>query len=214
LIKIRVTLFTLLSLALLSTCDALEVRTEPDSIRTRVLRATETVTPLPTAPMLVTPTATMETNAPPFQVPPADLCRAYLDLAVRQGEVKGAAVVTSYRCHSAFIDATGRSPSSSPELVALLGAPIHVQLATEQRPTEIDVRLYLGAGLSATFMRWPEELPMQAEMIDRFQPEPVAAFEYTPQVSAGLYSLVARVSWGEDIVVFYGLSLALEDAGQ
>jgi len=89
-----------------------------------------------------------------------------------------------------------------------------LQLATEQRPTEIDVRLYPGAGLAATFMRWPEELPMQAERIDRFQPEPDTAFEYTPMVAAGLYSLVVRVSWGEDIVVFYALSLALEDAGQ
>jgi hypothetical protein len=151
-------------------------------------------------------------QAPPFQVPPTDLCRAHLDLSARQGEVEGAAVATSYRCHSAFIDSTGRTPSSSAELVARLGTPLRLQLGMEQRPTEIDVRLYPGAGLSATFMRWPEELPMQAELVDRLQPEPDTVFEYTPQVPAGLYSLVTRVSWGEDVVVFYGLSLALEDA--
>jgi hypothetical protein len=152
-------------------------------------------------------------RAPSFEVPPMDLCRAHLGLSIRQGEVEGEAVATSYRCHSAFIDSTGHSPSSSAELVARLGTPIRLQLQAEQRPSEIDVRLYPGAGLAATFMRWPEELPMQAEMADRFQPEPNTAFEYTPQVPAGLYSLVARVSWGEDIVVFYGVSLTLEDAG-
>jgi hypothetical protein len=140
------------------------------------------------------------------------VCRAHLDLSVHQGEAEGAAVATSYRCHSAFIDSTGRSPSSSADLVVRLGTPLRLQLETEQRPTEIELRLYPGAGLAATFMRWPEELPMQAERVDRVQPEPDTAFEYTPQVPAGLYSLVARVSWGEDIVVFYGLSLALEDA--
>jgi hypothetical protein len=147
-------------------------------------------------------------------VPPTDLCRAHLDLSARQGEAEGAAVATSYRCRAAFIDSTGRSPSSSPELVARLGSPIRLQLAVEQRPTEIEVRLYPGAGLAPTFMRWPDELPMQAELVDQYRPEPNAAFEYTPQVPAGLYSLAARVSWGEDIVVFYGLSISLEDAGQ
>ena len=84
----------------------------------------------------------------------------------------------------------------------------------DQRPTEIEVRLYPGVGLSATFMRWPEDLPMQAEAVDRFYLQPDMPFQYVPQAPAGLYSLVARISWGEDVVVYYALSLSLEDAAQ
>jgi hypothetical protein len=153
-------------------------------------------------------------QARPFQAPATDLCRAHLDMSVRQGEAVGEAVATSYRCHSAFIDSTGRSPSSSPELVAGLGTPIRLEFGLEQQPTEVEIRLYPGAGLSATFMRWPEELPMQAEAVDRFYLEPDMLLKYVPQVPAGLYSLVARVSWGEDIVVYYALNLSLEEAAQ
>jgi hypothetical protein len=145
-----------------------------------------------------------------FQPPPTELCHEHLRLSVRQGEAEAEAVATSFRCHSAFIDSTGRSPSDSAGLTAKLGTPIEFRSAVDRQPTEIDLKLYPGAGLSATFMRWPEDLPAQTEPVDSVKLGPGAVFQYRPQVPAGPYSLVARISWGEDIVVYYALNLSLE----
>jgi hypothetical protein len=141
-----------------------------------------------------------------------DLCREYLELSVLRGEMESEAVATSYRCHSATIDATGQSPLKSPELVVRRGTPITLQLSAEQKPTAIDVRLYPGAGISASFLRWPEELPTRIEAADRFQPEPATRFQYLAQSVPGPYSLVVQVSWGEAVEVYYAVSLMLEDA--
>jgi hypothetical protein len=79
-------------------------------------------------------------------------------------------------------------------------------------PTAVEVRLYPEPGLSASFFRWPEELPTQVDPVDRFQPEPSTDFQYVPSASPGAYSLVVRVTWEEDIDVFYALSFKLADA--
>lgn len=152
------------------------------------------------------------TPTPTFEVPPMDLCREYLDLSILHGEIEREAVVTSYRCHSATIDATGQSPLRSPELVVRRGTPITLQLGVEQQPSEIDVRLYPEAGISASFLRWPEELPTQVKAVDRSQPEPATRFQYLAHSVPGPYSLVVQVTWGEGVEVFYAISLALEDA--
>jgi hypothetical protein len=82
----------------------------------------------------------------------------------------------------------------------------------DEQPTAIEARLYPEAGLSASFMRWPEELPTGVEPVAEFQPEPGARFEVPPHVPPGPHSLVVRVAWGEEIEVFYALSLELAGA--
>jgi hypothetical protein len=84
----------------------------------------------------------------------------------------------------------------------------------EQQPTAIDVRLYPGTGISAFFLRWPEELPTQIKAVDRVQPEPATRFQYLAQTVPGPYSLVVKVAWGADVEVFYAISFELEDAAQ
>jgi hypothetical protein len=168
----------------------------------------------PTVEALLTPTPTLTRvdATSTFQPPPTDLCREYLHLSVLHGEAEAEGVATSYRCHSATIDSTGQYPSRSPELVVHRNTPITVQLSVEQQPSAIDVRLYPGAGVSASFLRWPEELPTQVEAVDRAKPEIDVRFQYLPQALPGPYSLVVKVTWGEAVEVYYAISFMLEDA--
>ncbi len=206
-IRVQIWLLGLVSL-LVAACGT--AHTKPGSELT--VRADITPTLATTTPLTPTPVLTVVAATATFLVPPTDLCREYLGLSVLHGETERAAVATSYRCHSATVDSTGQSPARSPDLVIYRGAPITLQLAVEQQPTAIDVRLYPGTGLSASFLRWPEELPMQVEAADRFQPEPAARFQYLAQSVPGPYSLVVRVSWEEAVEVYYAISFMLEDA--
>jgi hypothetical protein len=86
-----------------------------------------------------------------------------------------------------------------------------MQLAVAQQPAAIDLRLYPGAGVSASFLRWPEELPIHVEAVDRTQPEPDTRFQYFPLASPGPHSLVVKVTWEEGVEVFYAISFTLED---
>jgi hypothetical protein len=192
----------LTGLSAVAGCDP--VRTEPEVSQTS--SDTFTVTPATTRPA-VAPTET-------FRVPPEDLCREYLDLSVLDGEGEAPAVATSYQCYGASIDSTGQSPSRSPDWVVHSGEPIRFQLAVEQQPTAIEVRLYPGAGNSASFQRWPEDLPTNIEAVNRSQLEPDTRFQIVPQAPPGLYSLVVKVTWGEDVDVFYAISFTLEDVTQ
>jgi len=172
-----------------SACGTLEIGIEP------------TFSPTAAPPTVgIAPTATL-------QVPSMDLCREYLELFVSSAGVEEQAVATCYRCRGATIDSTGQS--RSPTLTVDRDTPIYVRLVVEQRPMAIDVRLYPAAGVSATFLRWPEELPTRVEPVDRFQPEPSTTFQYLPQVSSGAYSMVVKVAWEEDIEVFYAINLAM-----
>ncbi len=193
----RKTLLHLLSVLLLpsvslflSACGTLEVIIEPTSSPT-------------TAPLTIgiVPTTTL-------QIPPTDLCREYLELFVSSGDTEKRAVATCYRCRGAAIDSTGQSPSKSPTFVDQ-GTSIYFRLAVEETPTAIDVRLYPETGASVTFLRWPEELPIDVKPVDRFQPQPGASFRYLPKVSPGEYSLVVKVTWEERVEVFYAINLTV-----
>ena len=198
---------------LLVACGTLQVGIE----RTATTQ-TGTATPMPLAPTAtqtpspLPPRAATPTPALTFELPPTDLCGEYLHLSLLQGKAEGEFVATSYRCHRATIDSTGKSPSRSPELAVHRGTPVHLRLAVAQRPTAIDVRLYPGAGVSASFLQWPEALPMRVEVVDRLQPQPDTQFQYLPQASPGPYSLVVKVTWGDDVEIFYAISFALEEA--
>jgi hypothetical protein len=74
----------------------------------------------------------------------------------------------------------------------------------------VEARLYPGAGASASFFRWPEDLPTGLAPLEQYQIAPAASFQFVPQEEPGVYSLVVRAAWGEDIEVFYALTLGLE----
>jgi len=194
---------------LLSACGTLEVGIEHTASPTAEAVPTPTPTQATATLPIATPTATAA-----FQVSPLDLCHEYLELTVSFEEAEEQAVVTSYLCHNACIDSTGQSPSKSPALVIHRGMPIHLRLTAEQPPVAVDVRLYPGAGVSASFLRWPEELPAHMELVDRFQPEPGVSFQYLPQVSPGEYSLVVKATWEGDVDVFYAISFILEETAK
>ena len=137
-------------------------------------------------------------------------CHGYLDLLVFFDGAQEQAVVTSYQCHNAHVDSTGKSPPSSPSFTIPAGEPLSFHLAAPQPPQTVDVRLYPGAGVSASFFRWPEDLPTKIEPLEQTQPGPASDFQVLSQAPAGIYSLVIRATWDEDVEVFYALSLGLE----
>jgi heat shock protein HslJ len=137
-------------------------------------------------------------------------CYGYLDLLVFSDGVQEPAVVTSYRCQDVHIDSTAQSPASNPSFIMPAGEPLHLHLAAAQPPQIVEARLYPGAGVSASFFRWPEELPTEIAPLELYQPGPASDFQISPQVPPGAYSLVVRAAWGGDIEVFYALSLGLD----
>jgi hypothetical protein len=184
---------------------------------TEVIRQESLIPPLFESPLpspTSAPTATPSPAPTPIATSPASPlgfpCHSYLDLLISAGGAEEQAVVTSYRCHNTWIDSTGRFPPQSPSLVVPKGVPLHFRLAAEQRPAMVDVRIYSGTGVSASFFIWPEELPIKVEPVERFQPAPSSAFEYLPQVAPGEYSLVVRAVWEEPIEVFYATSFRVE----
>ena len=137
-------------------------------------------------------------------------CHGYLDLVAFLNGTQEQAVVTSYQCHNAHVDSTGNSPASSPSLTLPAGESLNLHLAAPQSPETVEARLYPGAGASASFFRWPEELPTGLAPLEQYQLSPAASFQIVPQEEPGVYSLVVRAAWGEDIEVFYALTLGLE----
>jgi heat shock protein HslJ len=137
-------------------------------------------------------------------------CHGYLDLLVHAGDAREQAVVTSYGCRGTHVDSTGQSPEDPPSFSVPAGEPLYLHLAAPQPPQLVEARLYPGAGVSASFFRWPEELPTGIAPLEQYQPGPISDFQIVPQSPPGAYSLVVRAAWTEDIDVFYALSLNLE----
>jgi hypothetical protein len=204
-------------LAMLAACSTPgpDLRPDVDSTPTTTVTDVPALTAEPTLPATqAAATATTTATATPGVIS-EDNCQGYLGLEARFAETTQRAVVTTYRCHNAWIDSTGQSPPRSPDAIAKPGAPIAFTgygFTTEQPPQSIDVRLYPGAGVSASFLRWPEELPTGVEPVDRHTPDPGPDFQYIPAVAPGEYSLVIRIAWEGDVDVFYALSFALEGA--
>lgn len=137
-------------------------------------------------------------------------CHGYLDLLVYDGDALEQAVVTSYSCRGTHVDSTGQSPGDPPSFTVPAGEPIRLHLAAPSSPQAVEVRLYPGAGVSASFFRWPEELPTGISPLEHYQPGPASDFQIVPQAPPGAYSLVVRAAWDKDVEVFYALSLGLE----
>lgn len=178
---------------------------------TAAVTTTTPATSTPTVPAPATPTPAAATPTPTAAQGSPDACAAYLRLLVSAGGVEEPATVTSYHCHDTWIDSTGGSPGV-PALTVLQGVSLSLEPGAAQPPATVELRLYAGAGVSASFMRWPEELPGHAEPVDRFRPDLDGPIEYPVQAPPGTYSLVVRVTWEEDIDLFYAISFVLAAA--
>ena len=148
--------------------------------------------------------------APPGTGP--DSCQEYLDLMVSfdQGITEDRAVVTSYQCMSNHVDSTGQYSSPSASSILPADSPLYLRLAAEKQPMTLDVRLYRGARVSGSFLKWPEELPAGEEPVETLRPAPSRVFQFSPEATSGEYTLVVRATWDGPIEVFYAMSLRLE----
>jgi heat shock protein HslJ len=158
----------------------------------------------------VGPRAEAEADAP-SQAPASglDACEPYLELAVSYAVGEDRAAVTSYQCGTAHVDSTGQSPSSLSGAIPA-GTPLELRLSGEKPPERVEVRIYPGTGISASFFMWPEDLPTGAEPVARFEQVPGPDFSFTPQIPPGEYSVVIRAVWEGGVEVFYAFSLTTE----
>ena len=138
-----------------------------------------------------------------------DACEPYLDLAVSFTGGEGQAVTTSYQCGSVHVDSTGQSPGVLSAAI-LVNTPLHLLFGVETQPESVQVRIYPGGNVSASFFMWPEDLPPGVEPVAQFEVVVGRAFEIAPQLPQGEYSMVIRAAWQEGVEVFYALSLNLE----
>jgi hypothetical protein len=177
---------------------------------------TSTPTPVPLAAVLVTPTpATSAPSSPLADASVAgnstlDDCQRYFTLQVSSGDDPWEAVVTSYRCYSLFVDSTSRSSSHIPTLTLTGSSPVGMVFFVDDTPVTLEARIYSGADVSGSFMRWPEDLPPANQALETFQIEPGTNFEIEPRLESGNYSLVVRATWEGSIEVFYALGLTVE----
>jgi hypothetical protein len=141
-----------------------------------------------------------------------DLCHEYQELLVSAGETAERAVATSLQCRSAYIDSTGQSPSAMPSLTVERGSSLGLRFTVKHRPTKVEVRLYPSAGVSGSFLKWPEELPTGREPIEQLQPDPGSEVRVPLQVPPGTYTLVVRARWEGEIDVFYAISFLLRES--
>jgi heat shock protein HslJ len=149
------------------------------------------------------------TAEPGADVSHLDACEAYQDLEISFTGGETQAVVTSYQCGTAHVDSTGQSPVSSSGSVPA-DTPLRLQFGVETQPESVEVRIYPGAGVSASFFRWPEELPTGVQPVAQFDRVTGPDFEIQPGLSQGEYSMVIRGVWEAGIEMFYALSFALE----
>ena len=168
--------------------------------------APPTATPTSSPPAIPTATTTPTVTPASF----GSSCEKHQALIVTANGAAEEAVVTSYQCAGLHVDSTGRQPARPPTLVIPHGTLLRFELGVERQPSAVDVRLYPGAGVSASFFRWPEQLPSGEKPTDSFQPTPSRTFDYLPPVPPGDYSVVVRVTWDTATDFFYAASLRLE----
>ena len=108
------------------------------------------------------------------------------------------------------VDSTGGLASAIPSLTAPEGAAVLFEFEGSGEPTGIELRLYPEPGLSASFFKWPEELPPGVEPVDGTRPESGHVFSYQPHVSPGEYSAVVRATRDGVFDFFYAVNLTVE----
>ncbi len=140
------------------------------------------------------------------------VCNEYLGLVVSTATQSVEAALNSYRCAGLYVDSTGRYPPADSPLVILPGEPLKLRVdnAAGEVPSEVEIRLYSGAGVTGAFLRWPEDYLVGVRPVDSATPSPTPSIAYFPQAPPGAYSLVIRVAWEGPIHVFYSSSFAIE----
>jgi heat shock protein HslJ len=156
------------------------------------------------------PAAEPEADAP-SQGPASDpdACEPYLGLAVSHAGGEDRAAVTSYECGSTHVDFTSQSPGVLTGAIPT-GTPLELRFGAETLPESVEVRIYPGTGVSASFFMWPEDLPSGAEPVERFEQVAGLDSDFSPQVPPGEYTVVIRALWEGGVEVFYAFSLNLE----
>ena len=114
------------------------------------------------------------------------------------------ATSTSYRCGALNVDSIGASPAGT--LITLTGMALELAFGDAPDPTMVEARLY-GGGLTATFGRWPDELPTDAAEVHRFEQATADGLGALPSLAGGPYSLVVRAEWAPDAHSFFPLNL-------
>jgi heat shock protein HslJ len=138
-----------------------------------------------------------------------DDCEPYLDLAISFDGREGQPVVTSYQCGSAHVDSTGQSPGSLTAPVPV-STPLRLRFGAEVQPESVEVRIYPGTGVSASFFRWPEDLPTGVEPVAQFEQVAGPLFQIATQIPPGEYSVVIRAMWQGGVEAFFALGFSLE----
>jgi hypothetical protein len=138
-------------------------------------------------------------------------CLGYLGLVASTATQSAEAALTSYRCSGLYADSTGRYPASDSPLVLSEGEAVTLRLSgsAARRPDRLELRLYNGAGLSGSFLLWPEDYLHGIQPVDGANPPPSLAILYSPQAPPGVYSLVVLTSWSSAVDVFYAVSLEI-----
>jgi hypothetical protein len=176
------------------------------------------VTPKPTAtPAGIVPTETPRPTPAPgvLASPPTSVahgCDEYMGLMVSAHEAPVRATVTSYRCGGLHVDSTGSSPAVAPSLAVPRDLAVNLRLTAGEQPLSVEVRLYPGAGVYGSFLRWPEDLSSGAEPVDAFEPAASSyhGFQFLPMAPPGDYSLVVRAAWEGAVEALFAISLRLE----
>ena len=118
-------------------------------------------------------------------------------------------MATSYQCGTAHVDSTGQSPGALTGPVSS-GNPLGLQFGAGTQPESVEVRIYPGSGVSASFFRWPEELPTGIAPVVRLEGVAGPEFEIVPQLPQGEYSMVIHAAWAGGVEAFYALGFSVE----
>jgi len=137
-----------------------------------------------------------------------DACAEYLHLVVYAGGDKLQTVVSCYQCDGVHVDSTGQSPDSA-SLSVMVDTPLRLHFGADVLPDSIVARVYAGTGVSASFFRWPEELPGGAEPVAMLDVVAVQSLRFEPKLTPDEYSVVIQAAWDGDIEVFYAFSLRI-----
>jgi heat shock protein HslJ len=140
--------------------------------------------------------------------PASDECSAYLDLLVSASGGEVQTVVTSYQCGSVHVDSTGQSPGPA-SLSVPVDAPLQLHFGADLPPESVAARVYAELDVSASFFRWPEELPGGTGPVAVFDEIAGQSLEIQSSLPKGEYSVVVRATWDGDIEVFYAFSFRI-----
>jgi hypothetical protein len=88
-------------------------------------------------------------------------------------------------------------------------APLQLHFGADLPPESVAARVYAELDVSASFFRWPEELPGGTGPVAVFDEIAGQSLEIQSSLPKGEYSVVVRATWDGDIEVFYAFSFRI-----